>query len=54
MAFWSRYPVSLFISDKPDRNLVDQQVFTKHGSALVNAARELLFCVGREVEGKSA
>ena len=45
------YPVSAFISDKPDRNLVDQQVFTKHGNALVNAARDLLFCVGRDVQG---
>ena len=49
--FWSTYPVSTFVLDKPDRNLVDQQVFTKHGNALVNAARDLLFCVGRDVQG---
>ena len=49
--FWSTYPVSTFVLDKLDRNLVDQQVFTKHGNALVNAARDLLFSVGRNVQG---
>lgn len=40
------------LSAKPDRSLVDSQIFTKHGGAIVTAARELLLNVGNEVQGK--
>ena len=39
------------ILEKPNGSLMDQQVFTKHGASLANTARELLFHVGKDVQG---
>ena len=46
------FVASCFLNlEKPGGNLVDQQVFTKQGVAVVNATRELLFSIGNEVQG---